>query len=792
MSAGPSSLRRRFGFHRAALVCGALLLACATAVAAPAARDLPTQVSGWTVDLAHLEQTVESDTASDDRLSQARDALEQFLQDAQATQQEEAPILAAHREDLATLGPPPAAGQPPESPNITYRRNRLNAAIAEIEGRLKEIDLLIARAQRLQNRIAVERRARFEAHLLNQTPSPLSPFVWSRLWTEVTSTHASTQTALSRLFSTRNFEDQLGESAAIIASILVLAAMLMWPLRRWLLRRYGRDATIAAPTYLQLVRAMLVVTFARAVLPTLTAGVVYVFILNEGLLSEAGRAVAQSVFLAFLLFTWSLTLVLAALAPANPTWRILAVPTRFVRGFRTVSTALALVLSCDVVSSALIETFDVRLEITIMRDFVLTLAVVALLLSLLLRRALWIGDGAVSGPARWRWQRGLAAFALVATLGVAVAGYVSLGRFIALQIFFGGGLLLLLVMVRKVASDLMAAATSSQSWITSREQGEEEQTDWARGRFWLSLLLDIALIAFGALIEAFLWGADWQDIRAILVQAVTGVTIGELKLSIGDIATAAGILFLGVAATRGLQSAFAKQILPQTRLDQGLQNSIRIGIGYLGMTLAAVFAISALGLNLSNLALVAGALSVGIGFGLQSVVNNFVSGLVLLVERPIKIGDWISVGDVQGFVRRISVRATQVETFDKATVFIPNSELTSKSLTNLSHPDTTGRVVINIGVAYGSDLAAVRDLLLDIARKNQSILTYPAPLAVLSGFGDSAVNFQLIGYLANVANVYVVTSDLCLEIDAAFRKAGVEIPFPQRDLHIRSSPAKME
>jgi len=197
-------------------------------------------------------------------------------------------------------------------------------------------------------------------------------------------------------------------------------------------------------------------------------------------------------------------------------------------------------------------------------------------------------------------------------------------------------------------------------------------------------------------------------------------------------------------------------------------------------------------LNLSNLAIIAGALSVGIGFGLQNIVNNFVSGLILLLERPVKVGDWVVVGQHEGFVTRISVRATEIETFRRASVIIPNSELLSGAVINWTHRDKYGRVDIKVGVAYGSDTGKVRDIMLACAREHGQVLSWPAAHVLFTEFGDSALQFELRVFIGDVEQRSFVASDLHFAIDDAFRKAGIEMPFPQREVSLRNVEALAE
>jgi small-conductance mechanosensitive channel len=250
----------------------------------------------------------------------------------------------------------------------------------------------------------------------------------------------------------------------------------------------------------------------------------------------------------------------------------------------------------------------------------------------------------------------------------------------------------------------------------------------------------------------------------------------------------AAVVVLGRVFQRWLEQRF----LPTTGIDPGLKDSISTTVSYVGFILAAILALSYAGINLANVALVAGALSVGIGFGLQSIVNNFVSGLILLAERPIRAGDWIQVGADEGTVKRISVRATEIETFDRASVMIPNSSLISGVVKNWYLRDNSGRTALLVGASYDSDPEKVRDILLDCAMKHDMVLKVPQPFVNFENFGDSALIFQVFVYLASVSNGGTVRSDLRYAIIRRFREEGIEMPYPRRDISIRDWPAGAE
>ena len=245
------------------------------------------------------------------------------------------------------------------------------------------------------------------------------------------------------------------------------------------------------------------------------------------------------------------------------------------------------------------------------------------------------------------------------------------------------------------------------------------------------------------------------------------------------------VLFIALLLATRLLQRWMRERAMQSRIDTGIANSIETVLGYAGTWIAALVALSYAGLDITNLAIVAGALSVGIGFGLQSIVNNFVSGLILLIERPIKIGDHVIIGDKEGHVRSINVRATEIETADRASVIVPNSELITGRVVNLSHRDWRGAVSVQVGVAYDADPDQVIAILKECAVAHPQVLPEPPPGVTLDAFGDSALLFSLRVALPDIDKAGGVKSDLRLAILRALRAAGIEIPYNHLDVTLR-------
>ena len=300
----------------------------------------------------------------------------------------------------------------------------------------------------------------------------------------------------------------------------------------------------------------------------------------------------------------------------------------------------------------------------------------------------------------------------------------------------------------------------------------------------IELALTLALVICALPLLMLQWGFSGADIREWFKSIVFGLEIGQFKISLARILFGIVLFIAMLFATRLFQRWLRERALQQTRMDPGIVNSIDTVVGYAGIALASLLAISYAGFDITNLAIVAGALSIGVGFGLQSIVNNFVSGLILLVERPIKVGDRVVIGDQQGIVRRISVRATEVETFTRASLIVPNSELITGRVLNWTHRDLLGGASVRVGVAYDADPEQVLGILRACAKQHLEVLSIPEPSAILESFGDSALIFVLSFTVADLGKTGAVQSDLRVAILKALRAANIEIPFNQVDVNV--------
>jgi small-conductance mechanosensitive channel len=375
----------------------------------------------------------------------------------------------------------------------------------------------------------------------------------------------------------------------------------------------------------------------------------------------------------------------------------------------------------------------------------------------------WIGNGFLF----------LMRFALVLVFPAIALGYVSLAVYLAFN-----------VTVTLVAMLSFGALRYGFLWMISRFSGGKEKKSTPKKSVLGILILEPVLALFLFMVVLSFWGMPPKSLEAWLDQYGSGVKIGKLTFDFLNIGSALSLFLAIYVATRIAQWFFSERVFPNTRVDGGLKNAVHALTGYVGIGIAILSGMSTLGLNMENLAIVLGALSVGIGFGLQAITSNFISGLILLFERPIRVGDWVVIGQYEGTVRKIRVRSTEIETFQNASVIVPNSQLITETVTNWMLHDTVGRLDIPVAVAYESDLKRVKAILIDAAEGHPEVRRKPAPFVLLKDFGDSGLQLELRCFVKNVSVMLGVASDIRIKIYEMFQKEGIEIPYPKRSIHV--------
>lgn len=299
-------------------------------------------------------------------------------------------------------------------------------------------------------------------------------------------------------------------------------------------------------------------------------------------------------------------------------------------------------------------------------------------------------------------------------------------------------------------------------------------------------LFQIVLVVVAFLHVLDIWelalspGETWSRVAGV------GFVLAGVEITLGRVIMAVLLVYLAVLLSWVIRAVTRTEVYPRWELERGVGDSINALVHYFLITIGVIIGLGALGVQLQNFAIIAGALGVGIGFGLQNIVNNFVSGLILLFERPVRAGDTIVIENELGTIHKIGLRSTTVVTFDKAEVIVPNADLVSEKVTNWTLTDSVARLILPVGVAYGTSVARVLELLQEAADNHPEVLPDPPPMPLFIAFGDSALEFELRVWVADLRRRLIVRSDILADIDRLFREDGIEIPFPQRDLHLRS------
>ncbi len=773
----------------------------------------------WEQDAQTIEERLQSETITSVELTDFRTTLDPQRINARILAEQARTQLAPLVAQLEALGPPPDEGAS-EDAAIAVERTDLNKRIAGLRAVVSKADLAFTRADRLIATATGAQRTRFTNQLLQRGPAPVDPRNWltaARSVGRVAGDIAAESVADTTQTRRRGIWRDSGLAA--LAALAFAFAMVVF-VRRYALRRLNRmihphspdgitartEGQAPAPAYRpSRVRRLLVgigVTLTRLLMPV--AAIIaarYALEILE-LLGPTGTVLANGLTAGALLVAVIYALGFAYLSPEMPELRLSDISDEVARQATryAMMVAVALALNIGVVGAA--EQLELPRE---------ALAVLNLCTVLLAAWGLWCmariwrdppssatvateGDDGSGDDDTWLSRNLIvacrrAAYILAIAMPLAsVAGYYALSQHILRSGLLSGAVIGIAVMLFLVAREAMQALHEATGQTPPDNTAKSRDESIGLFPVLIGFLLALMLIPVLALV----WGATTGDLREAWFGLTEGFTIGETRFRPGDLLIAALVFAFGLFLTRLFQAVVRRAVMPRTRLDVGARSSIVSGLGYLGFFIAALSAISIGGIDLTNLAFLGAALGVGIGFGLQNIVNNFVSGIILLIERPIKVDDWIEVSGIHGIVRKVNVRSTEIQTFDRASYIVPNSELISGAVTNYTHEDVMGRVICPVGVAYGTDVRQVERILLEIARAHPMTVRRPSPQVVFQGFGGSSLDFELRAFLRDVMWVTVTRSDLNFEIERRFREEGIEVPFGQTDVTVKNAAEMIE
>ncbi|MBX9458895.1 MAG: mechanosensitive ion channel [Rhizobium sp.] len=689
--------------------------------------------------------------------------------------------LALVSKRIEELGQPPADGQT-EDAALTADRKRLQAEKAQISAIMSDGELIRNQAGDLSDQIVDMRRTLFSETIFRHTE--LSGELFGNAWLAATQTWRELKaTAVNALEFMWRFKHQ--SLFLSLGVTIVLAIVLAVVLRRFLGPLIYRDPNYPDPQYIH----RLSVAFWSATIPAISwaiviacgLGFLYGFNVLRSDLFDILRAAAWAIVGVY--YVWKLAR--GIVSPGKPRWRLIEVSDTGARRIVIFAVVLALINGLTYVLSSINVVLDAPLVLTVVESLISSIVTGITLVFLSFLRPM--GGAPKEGVT---WPRAIRFLVLMTGIGLIVTtllGYIGLAKFASSQIVVTGAIIVTMYvgfLAGNAISRHDAFAKTALGLMLSRRYrlGEVrlDQLGLVSG-----LLSHMVVLLIGIPLIMLTWGFRGADISVIFVRLFTEIRVGNINISLLGILAGIVLFFAGLIATRWFQRWLDGTVLARSHVETGVRNSVNTVLGYVGIVLAALLGISAAGFDLSSLALVAGALSLGIGFGLQTIVQNFVSGLILLVERPFKVGDWIVNGPAEGFVRRISVRATEIETFQNQSIIVPNSQLINASVGNWTLRNTLARSEIPVSVAYDSDPRRVMELLLEIARSHPLVLTMPEPNVGFQAFGQSSLDFELRFHLADIFQGGPVRNEIRVAIIERFRQEGIEMPLPQRDLNIR-------
>lgn len=689
--------------------------------------------------------------------------------------------------------PPPAAEAPAPPPAPAGDSGSLAAASVnaewaeqkalhdEVDATLKRARALLIEARQTGLVIRARQRALFAKTLFSRTSGLFSPSLWLGALQELPYDAKIFGLLLQQRGAAVEARLRDGQFETFLATLLVtlLLAASATPLAR---RFSRRDAAVEEPDRFRKATAAVTTTIVTAALPiaivTALALALDAFQIEDAVLAPLGRRLSEAAI--FVAVAYGLARGL--LAPGLPQWRLVGFGEGLSRRLLYLAVFVGFVAAATRVLEQIAEFVQAGLPVVVLTRGAgaLFIAVVFLVVVVATRHEPR-EDGAGGEGRDWIYALRLLAWLEVAVItGALAAGYVAFANFLVLQIAWlaavGAALYLLLAFVETGLARAFEPQTPLGRALVSGFGARRESL----GQFavLLSGVATLALYGFALFVALVPYGFQSRDFFGNLQTVYAGFKIGEVTISPAGIAAALALFALTYAATKALRRWLDQRLLPLTRLDMGLRHSIGASLSYAGFILAVSVALAELGLGIERLAIVAGALSVGIGFGLQSIVNNFVSGLILLWERAIRVGDWIVVGDEQGYVRRINVRTTEIETFDRATMIVPNSNLVSGVVKNWLRNDRIGRIRIAIAPHAGVDPERIRELLLAAAKAQDGLLRIPSPQVMFLSMEQTAFRFELWCYVEDVEQATRVKSDLHFEIYRRFAEAGVQISPP--------------
>ena len=765
-----------------------------------AQRDLSDEITKLSLSVENIALSLQKTSLADLELSEISKEVNEYklkgqeirssLMNTIATMEKQ--LMALSDEEVSNLSSDESSSE--EVPSAAPQDSDFTKRLDLLQEHLKQVNTVLLTLGSYENDISTRRFSLFKSELFSQNSNWISKALWLNFikdelffWQGLKTISLSW---ISLLFSFSFFE---------ILPILILLSFgfyFSYMARKALLKLRENNQARFEAEELRFTKAYItfLTSLANLVIPMTVLSLAYLGLMSLGAIPDNILPVLKNIAEAILIYAYGVGIISSMLSPLSQSLRYIRVSDKTAKMLSFVFKLIIGVYAIATIIPSLDRILAISVEHTIMYEAFASLVILSVILF-----AFWysiksspnsVGLEEKSEKITVKEVGLLWPFAAIAaSVGILslLLGYVAFSFFITIQLVWICLILYSIRLFQILICEGIELQFSQPNTALQKSMMQYGLTQKMLKQLGLALsaLMKLTLIALGLYLMFNPWGTRNPGVLELVPERFWTLDLGLSNISAINILIGLFLFLMGVGITRASRSWFAEKFLPETNFSNGVQNSLSVGIGYVGFILTTIIAFSTAGLSLENVAIIAGALSVGIGFGLQAIVSNFISGVILLAERPISVGDWIEVDGHEGYVRKISVRSTEIETFERSTVIVPNSNFISNIVTNKMHDNKMGRMVIQIGVSYDSDVEEVRRLLIEAANEHEKVLSFPAPNAYFMGFGDNSLDFLLYGYFEDVNDAFRAKSDTHFIILKKFREAGIEIPFPQRDVHVR-------
>ncbi|MBQ7304316.1 MAG: mechanosensitive ion channel [Alphaproteobacteria bacterium] len=710
----------------------------------------------------------------------------------QSVKKENEKELKTAQKQLEALGEEPQDNTE-ELEEMAQKRKEFKNNVAILKNRIAEADILQVKIDELNILILNSRNQRLIGSLVNKQSALIEPqtfissikLVVGFFWDIVKSPIVWYQNDLNE--QAKNY---VLSYVIPIVFILVIALWTGLLLRRLIMNNLGYRSDIDNPRYGQKILAAVFVAVAYGVIPSMIIGSFLLWLIGTKIFTIGLFGIVLNSTLFYLLYViLARAIARVTFAPYNEKWRLMNVSTP-----KAIDIVKALYLSIVLIGSiSLLEHIAITskyskelLNVLITISCAIKAFVITLLVSKIFSSDDAVAqsksddddaDDSISLSTKIVFT---SAIISIIAFGISLFGYPELSAYILNRIILTAIILCAFLIIHRLLSEVMKRILLLGFW---GKTFKIRRKVLSKVNFGLGLVLNPLIALLFIFVALNLWGLSGSFIIHVAKKILFGFKVGGIQISLIAIILGIVVFFGSLAAVKFAKNHLTNNVFAKLNMDEGIKHSLSSGIGFVGFIISILLAITVMGADLTNLAVIAGALSVGIGFGLQNIINNFVSGIIILFERPFKVGDWVILDNQEGTIKQINIRSTELETFNRTSVIIPNATLLSSSIMNLTHGNNWTRQAIKVGVAYGSDVKKVTEILLECAKNNKKVLKNPAPYVLFQDFGPSSLDFELRCYSSNIWNGWDIPSDLRYEINKRFVEEKIEIPFQQIVIH---------